>query len=130
MSRQLLTYLQGWRLNNCSGQPVPVLCHPHWSDLHPKYKRTAPCKNGTIHCSIMKYKCLGKTRKAKPENSCWQSSKSSQEYAAHSTSYLFVYSYLLLGILFSTKKFQSLFILCKINMKIILYIPTQYHHIL
>uniref|UniRef100_A0A8B9Q4U4 Transmembrane protein 19 n=1 Tax=Apteryx owenii TaxID=8824 RepID=A0A8B9Q4U4_APTOW len=26
-------YLQGWRLHNLSGQPVPVLCHPHSKEV-------------------------------------------------------------------------------------------------
>lgn len=76
-------------------------------------------------------KCLEKNhRKAKTENSCWQSSKSSQEYIAPFTLYLFVYLCILtyyLGIILSTQSF-SLFILC--HMKITLHVHTQSHHIL
>jgi len=34
-------YLQGWRLHHLSGQPVPVLSHPH-SKVFPDVHREAP----------------------------------------------------------------------------------------
>lgn len=52
-----------------------------------------------------------KHRKAKTENSCWQSNKSSQEYIAHFTLYLFVYSYLLFRDNTLNPKFQSVYFL-------------------
>jgi len=32
-------YLQGWRLHNLSGQPVPVLSHPHSEKVFPDVQR-------------------------------------------------------------------------------------------
>jgi len=35
-------YLQGWRLHNISGQPVPVLGHPHSEKVFPDVQRQPP----------------------------------------------------------------------------------------
>ena len=35
-------YLQGWRLHNLSGQPVPVLSHPHSEKVFPGVHREPP----------------------------------------------------------------------------------------
>ena len=35
-------YLQGWRLHNLSGQPVPVLGHPHSKRVFPDVQREPP----------------------------------------------------------------------------------------
>ena len=35
-------YLQGWRLHNLSGQPVPVLGHPHSKKVFPDVQREPP----------------------------------------------------------------------------------------
>ena len=32
-------YLQGWRLHNLTGQPVPVLSHPHGEKVFPDVQR-------------------------------------------------------------------------------------------
>ena len=35
-------HLQGWRLHNLSGQPVPVLGHPHSEKVFPDAQREPP----------------------------------------------------------------------------------------
>ena len=35
-------YIQGWRLHNLSGQPVPVLCHPQSEAVFPDVQREPP----------------------------------------------------------------------------------------
>ena len=35
-------YLQGWRIHNLSGQPVPVLSHPHGAKVFPDVQVEPP----------------------------------------------------------------------------------------
>lgn len=61
-----------------------------------------------------------KNRKTTPENSCWQSHKSSKEYSACSTSSLCIFMSTIMDTIL--KKLQFMFILSEVDTKITLFI--------